>query len=427
MAIDRALFKNRVLKDAVPHRSSKGEGGAKATNVHLPNEEVVSRRPLVRKVPRTLWRNAERYLGLLAGFFLFLAPFALFTRLSYGLVGGTGEANIHSLCFKLPMDLLINGTVASTIGPVAVAFVIGILIVSLLFGPLFCGRLCPVGAMSEMLSRIVPLPDRYRVRIQNTKLTIGLRYGFLAGFILVAGVMGGQVAQCSYGVDLGRYCGPGVMEYLSLGLFATPPANFWNTGAVLTLIMWLVLGGILMVGGRGWCLFFCPLGAMSGISHALGARLGLYHLEHDASKCRDCRRCEVQCPMWAIKVDGKVEPALCIGCRECINNCSFGSYRGTFGRASRLVRPGSQERSVRTKGAGAFTLAAASAPMVYLLSGPCASTGCGACPLGGACALSIPLLYGGLAFSKGSSRLRVAWASLRARIRGRKVASSDGG
>lgn len=403
----------------------KGRTPSQVSNVRLPEAEQPTAENVRSKLPKTVWRNSERYLGLMAGFFLFIAPFAVFTRLAYGIVGSTDEATIHSICFKLPMELLINGSVPASIGPIALGTMVVILVVALLFGPLFCGRLCPVGAMSEMLSRIVPIPDRYRMRIQNTKVTASLRYGFLAGFIIVGWAMAGPVAQCSYGVDLGRFCSPALMEYMSLGLFSTAPENFWNTGAVLTMIVWLLLGGIMMVGGRGWCLFFCPLGAISGISHAIGAKLGFYRLEYEATNCRNCRKCEVNCPMWAISMDGKIERSLCIGCRECVNNCSFNAYHGAYGRTGEMIRKKVKDVVSRVRIASTFMLAAATAPLAYMFTGPCAATGCAACPLGGACAVSIPLLYGGLLLSRTSTRLKAAWSSLRTRLRrdGREIRS----
>jgi ferredoxin-type protein NapH len=425
MALRKPHPKTLPLTNAKLRIPLKGRSPSNVPNVQLPVQEPWKISSLKQKVPRTVWRNSERYLGLIAGFFLFIAPFAVFTRVAYAIVGSSGEATIHSICYKLPMELLINGSYPPTIGPIALVTIGGILVVALLFGPLFCGRLCPVGAMSEMLSRIVPIPDRYRMRIQNTKVTASLRYGFLAGFILVGWAMAGPVAQCSYGVDLGRFCSPALMEYLSLGMFSTAPANFWNAGAVLTLIVWLLLGGIMMVGGRGWCMFFCPLGAISGISHAIGARLGFYRLEYEASNCRKCRRCDVKCPMWAIGMDGKIERTLCNGCRECINNCSFNAYHGAYGNTGEKIHKKVKDVVSRVRTASAFMLAAATAPLAYMLTGPCASTGCAGCPLGGACAVSIPLLFGGMLLSRMSMRMKGAWSSLRSWLHGerRKVRS----
>ncbi len=67
----------------------------------------------------------------------------------------------------------------------------------------------------------------------------------------------------------------------------------------------------------------------------------------------------------------------------------------------------------RLKGAWAFGLAALTAPLSYVLTGPCTSVGCGACPLGGACLISLPLLFGGVFFAKGSRRLRARLGRLR--------------
>jgi len=379
--------------------------------------DITHLRALPSKLPKVVRRNAERYIGLVIGFFLFVAPFTVFTWFAYSLTGSSGNASIHSICYRLPLDWLIGGS-AALVGPIAAAFVIGALAVALLFGPLFCGRLCPVGAMSELVSRITPLPSRYRMRIRDTRVTASLRYGFLAGFILMGLAAGGRVAECSYGVDLGRYCSSSITEYMSLGLFGGAlPANFWNTGLLLTLFAWLVLGGIMMVGGRGWCLFFCPLGALSGLSHALGSRLGLYHVQFHEDKCRRCRRCEVSCPMWAIGLDRRVEHSLCISCGECVHNCSFKAYQGGFGRTGVKITGAVKDLLGRIRSVGTFALASSTAPVAAVLTGPCASVGCAACPLGGACSLAMPLLFGGMIAARRSRRIKAALSSLRGRLR----------
>jgi ferredoxin-type protein NapH len=377
------------------------------------------------RIPKTFKRNAERYLWLIAGFFLFVAPFALFTRFAYYIAGATGEPTIHSICYKLPLDWMITGTIPLAVGPIAVSFVVAVLAIALLFGPQFCGRLCPVGAISEFVSRIIPLPERFRMRIWNTSMTASLRYGFLAGFLMVGWVAGGNVAQCTYGVDIGRYCSSAIMEYMSLGLFsAVTPANFWNTGALLALLVWLGIGGIMMIGGRGWCLFFCPLGALSGLSHAVGKRLGLYHIEFKAHNCRKCKNCTVSCPMWAIGPRRRIEYSLCIGCRECVNNCAFDAYAGTYGRNGEKIKGAMMSMVDRVKAIGVFAFASASAPVALIVAGPCASTGCAACPLGGACMIALPLIYGGTMVAKSSSRIHPRLAALRSRLFKRRAPAS---
>lgn len=373
-------------------------------------------RSLPSRMPKVVRNNYERYLGLILGFFLFVAPFAVFTWVAFGLTGTDADATIHAICYRLPLDWLTGGS-AATVGPIAAAFVIGVLAVALLFGPLFCGRLCPVGALSEFVSRVVPLPAKYRMRIRDTRITASLRYGFLAGFIIMGWAAGGQAAQCAYGVDLGRYCSSSLLEFMSLGLFTgAGPAAYWNTGLLLTLFTWLVLGGVMMVGGRGWCLFFCPLGALSGLSHALGSRLGMYHIKFDEDRCRHCRRCEVSCPMWAIGLDRKVEPSLCMACGECTHNCSFKAYGGSFGRTGQRIGDAVKDLIGRIRSVGTFALASSTAPVAAIITGPCASVGCGACPLGGACAIAMPLIFGGMLVTKQSSRARRFLASLRERL-----------
>lgn len=203
------------------------------------------------KLPRTVKNNKWRYLSLTAGFFLLVAPFAFLTQLAFLLVGKEGQATLHSICYKLPLDWLISGPGDFfALGIVATSFVVITLMVAFLFGPLFCGHLCPVGAFGELVSRIAPIPDRYRMRLKDPGITARLRYGFLAGFVILAWMIGKPTALCPYGIDLGRYCTSSIFQYFSLGLFSDQlTTSFWNTGALLTIAVWLVLGGILMVGG----------------------------------------------------------------------------------------------------------------------------------------------------------------------------------
>lgn len=281
----------------------------------------------------TLIRNRWRYISFVVGFFLFVAPFALFTRAVYLIVGNTAQPTLHSVCFRMPIDWIFGGRFYAIFGSswFMAAFVFGVIISSIFLGAAFCGWLCPVGAVSEAISRAAPIPKKFRLRIRDTKLTVSMRYGFLVGFIIVAALVGYKLAANQLGSVCCRYCSSAVLQNFASALFGDLSAiEYWQSGAIISLLFWLVVGGLFMSGGRGWCLFFCPLGAVSGLAHKVGARLGFYRIERKTESCNGCNKCKDICPMWAIKEDHNVERTLCVNCKECVHACD--AYKLIRGR-----------------------------------------------------------------------------------------------
>lgn len=287
----------------------------------------------LRSRKRVLLRGKWRYMSMFAGFFLIVAPFALIPEAYYYITGSTLDATIHTICYRVPLAWL-SGAGPFLVDLMAATMLILIIIgVALIFGPLFCGWICPVGGLSEAISRAVPIPDKYRLNIKDTRVTAGLRYGFFVGYVLVAYAIGTDALAYQFGGVTCRYCASYLLEAGSLWLFTgTLLIEPFHAGVIIALVSWLVIGGLFMVGGRGWCLFFCPLGAISGLAHKAGAWMGFYRVEHKDTNCRDCKRCQVKCPMWAIKEDGNIERTLCIGCGECRRNCISKSYVIKVGR-----------------------------------------------------------------------------------------------
>ena len=73
----------------------------------------------------TLIKNKMRYIALVAGFFLFVAPFALFSRLVYYAMGNLAEPTLHTICLRMPIDWIFSGRYYSLFGSVMAAFDIG--------------------------------------------------------------------------------------------------------------------------------------------------------------------------------------------------------------------------------------------------------------------------------------------------------------
>jgi len=293
-----------------------------------------------------LRRHRWRYIAFIVGFLLLVHPFALLIRTAYSLLGSPAEPNLHRVCFRMPIDWLMGGRFEMFVGrPLNLLFIMAVLAIAFFFGPLFCGWLCPVGSLTEVLSRQVP--HRFKIDLSSKIDPAALRYGFFASYVLVAistsiTPESPVLAECcapgtrSLAQTLGlasiccRYCASSQLQNIVDGAFNPGVLEFWHSGAILVLGVWLVLGGFLWQGGRGWCLYGCPLGALSNILHYIGSKLGFtYRVRHDATRCTRCLRCKDVCPTWAINGGPKkieINSHTCNGCLECAKICDQRCY-----------------------------------------------------------------------------------------------------
>jgi ferredoxin-type protein NapH len=285
-------------------------------------------RLLSSQARRTLAANKWRYAALAGGVILFVAPFAVVTRLVYAALGNQAAPTLHTLCYRMPIDWLFSGRIAALWGSVAAAFIVGVIALSYFAGPVFCGWLCPVGAASEGLSRLLPIPRRFRLRVGSSEIAGGLRWGFLAGFVAVSVLAGTKVFGGSFGSICCRFCPSSVLQNgVSAATTDASALGYWHSGSLLSLGAWLLVGGVFLVGGRGWCLVACPLGTLSNLAHRFGARRGWVATRYDASRCLECADCQVTCPTYAVRANRTVDPDLCMNCYECTHACATGAYQ----------------------------------------------------------------------------------------------------
>jgi|GEM_PF-1030723 len=350
----------------------------------------------------TLTRNKWRYISLILGFFLFVGPFALIAR---GIGWATGDLpapTTHTLCFRMSVDMFIGGRFSALIGSVAATFILGVIIITLFFGSVFCGWLCPVGSVSETTSRVVPLRERFRLRIKDPAVTKALRYGFFAGFAAVAILVGYKLASIS-GICC-RHCTSSILQNMADSLTGqTVALAYWHTGSIITLFSWLLIGGVFVSGGRGWCLFFCPLSVLSNFSHTLG-------------KIQDVPNFVRQGEMRGLKTMQCLLPELGYRPGQVSRLPPLHNLQGVHDRvpAGKLfVWKGNDEMMnpfvFLKEGIGMviFDLAALFAPLATLVPSACGS--CAGCPIAGGCIVvpAVAVRNGGFGFrDRIRSRLR---------------------
>lgn len=170
--------------------------------------------------------------------------------------------------------------------------VVGVLTV--IGNKLFCGWVCPVGAIQELVNRI-PLPARLKVKVPF-RVTNSVRVGVYALFLVLV---------LSAGAEIYEYFNP--FEALHWGFERTSMAVLAGTLAA-GLFLW-----------RPFCYFLCPLGLLTWLLE----QLSLVRIRTDKSVCRDCDRCVKESPCLAISsvVEGKRLRPDCFSCGLCLEVC----------------------------------------------------------------------------------------------------------
>jgi len=167
----------------------------------------------------------------------------------------------------------------------------GFVVVStVLWGRLYCGRICAFGALTQLMDAVLPKKIRVDVPPAIERKAIWIKYGVLGALVLYYVVT----------KDLAR-----PVQY------AEP---FWMFSLFGTTPMWIGLGVLLTatVFVRNlYCRFLCPVGAALGII----SNLTVFKIKR-WSECKTCKICEKTCEWGAIQ-GPKIIKAECVRCDDC--------------------------------------------------------------------------------------------------------------
>ena len=204
------------------------------------------------------------------------------------------------------------------------AVILGLVLLTLVFGRVYCSVICPMGVFQDIVSRLSSLRKGKALRFGWKKELKVLRYGVWV--LYVVAIMAGVHA---FVVLLAPYSAYGRMIQALMApthLFALSAVS-----AVVAILTFVVITALSWAGGRTWCNTVCPVGT----TLSFFSRFALLRPVLDESKCRNCHLCERKCKASCIDVaNHRIDCSRCVVCFDCIDNCSHGaiSYRFAYGR-----------------------------------------------------------------------------------------------
>ncbi len=255
--------------------------------------------------------TAKRTAGYLFGFALLYAPFELYRSFMENVLEVQPAFLPHAFCPRIPTSEILTGGFFS-LNSVMIWSTLAFWLLCLFIGPFFCGRLCAAGYFTEALSGL--LPDKYKIEWEKYLPAAPIRYGML--FAYMALPLWYSFYPCAY-------CNFYLFDtliwaILGAGLSLTMPL-------MLSAGLYFILFGLFTKGGRGYCRFLCPQGAMQSLFFVIGSRLGLARkININREACVKCGLCIKNCPMRAMSMEGgtvKNSTALCIKCDVCKSSC----------------------------------------------------------------------------------------------------------
>jgi len=192
-----------------------------------------------------------------------------------------------------------------------------ILLTAIISGRTVCGWFCPFGFLSDIFNKI---PGKKI--ILKLKFTY-LKYLFLAVVIMTAVFYffkkSSYLFYCAFVCPVGFYYG--VLEYaLTTGLKSLtrqfPFFHYMLLYHFLIGLIFIILAAKL--GGRFYCKFACPIGAVLGLFN----KISFIKINVNNNKCSGCQACKNVCPMNISILNGTLlSKSNCILCGRCIKVC----------------------------------------------------------------------------------------------------------
>lgn len=214
---------------------------------------------------------------------------------------------------------------------------IAIVVITVLFGRIYCSVICPLGIYQDGIAHIAEKHKKKRYSFKRRK-----KYSYGIGlifFLLIAfGFTGVAIFIEPYSI-FGRFASNLFSPvYRLINNVLAYFAERWNSYAfyhvdvyikslpmfIIAIAYFLTITVLALVNGRWYCNNICPVGTVLGCL----SKFSLFKPHFDEEKCVSCGLCEKNCRCSAI--DSKkheIDYSKCVACFNCISKCNKGAMK----------------------------------------------------------------------------------------------------
>ena len=216
--------------------------------------------------------------------------------------------------------------------------VVGLAVLTLIFGRIYCSVICPLGVMQDLFGWLgkKAKKNRYTYSKEMKWLRYAMLILFVAGCLAGIGTIIELLAPYS---AFGRIATMLLQPLWMLGnnvlasiaehyeSYAFYGVDVWMKSLpvfAIALITLVVLAVLAWRNGRTYCNTICPVGTvLSFIS-----RFSLLKIHFDENKCKSCSLCTKNCKAACIDFKNhQVDYSRCVVCGDCIESCKFGALK----------------------------------------------------------------------------------------------------
>lgn len=224
--------------------------------------------------------------------------FLLFTLVWIGWIAG-GQLSIINVFAWLQGFISGNGLTVLLADPLLLVLLVFVVVSFVVWGRgVYCGWLCPFGALQELLAKLARVASvpQWSLSYRAHRILWPLKYLSLA-IVAVASLYGLQAMAVAAEIEPFK-------TVISLRMERTWPFVVYA----------LVLVAVGLFVERAFCRFICPLGAVM----AIGGKLRMFMPLKRRPECGNpCQLCSKRCPIQAIEPSGAINMDECFYCLDC--------------------------------------------------------------------------------------------------------------